>query len=588
MNGSPNSGGYRVLARKYRPRDFDELIGQEALVRTLSNAIAIGRVAHAFILTGVRGVGKTTTARIIARALNCIGRDGQGGPTIKPCGECEHCTAIAEDRHVDVIEVDAASRTGIGDIRELIESLRYKPVSARNKIYIIDEVHMLSTAAFNGLLKTLEEPPDNVVFVFATTEIRRVPVTVLSRCQRFDLRRVDSDALAGHFAMVSAKEEVEIEPAAIDIIARAADGSVRDGLSLLDQAMALLGGAITATQIRDMLGLADRVAIFDLFDSVMSGDIASALDRFQIMYRDGADPVIVIQDLLEVTHWLTRLKIAPALAEEPGVPEEERVRGAKMSQSLSMALLTRCWQMLLKGLGETQIAPAPLAAAEMLLIRMTHAADLPPPAELIKSLQQDTPAPMPAGGSAAQSSAAPAPTSLAPSPSAIETARPSSFAVNAVAPQPAADPAPLIDPEAAVAADTAGKLRRYEDVVALFDEKREGIMTAHLRQDVHLVGFSQHRIEFRPGPNAPRDLANRMGRLLSDWTGERWIVSVSDAPGGPTLAEQRAAMDSERLAEAERDPLVQAVKETFPGAKIRGIIDRSKGASPDTQENDET
>ena len=297
---------------------------------------------------------------------------------------------------------------------------------------------MLSTAAFNGLLKTLEEPPDNVVFVFATTEIRRVPVTVLSRCQRFDLRRVDSDALAGHFAMVSAKEEVEIEPAAIDIIARAADGSVRDGLSLLDQAMALSGGAITATQIRDMLGLADRVAIFDLFDSVMSGDIASALDRFQIMYRDGADP------------------------------------------------------------------------------------------------------------------------------------------------------APLIDPEAAVAADTAGKLRRYEDVVALFDENREGIMTAHLRHDVHLVGFSQHRIEFRPGPNAPRDLANRMGRLLSDWTGERWIVSVSDAPGAPTLAEQRAAMDSERLAEAERDPLVQAVKETFPGAKIRGIIDRSKDASPDTQENDET
>ena len=582
MNGSPNSGGYRVLARKYRPRDFDELIGQDALVRTLSNAIAIGRVAHAFILTGVRGVGKTTTARIIARALNCIGPDGQGGPTIKPCGECKHCTAIAEDRHVDVIEIDAASRTGIDDIRELIESLRYKPVSARNKIYIVDEVHMLSRQAFNGLLKTLEEPPDNVVFVFATTEIRKVPVTVLSRCQRFDLRRIDSDALAGHFAMVSKKEGVEIEPLAIDIIARAADGSVRDGLSLLDQAMAMSGKGITAAQIRDMLGLADRVAVFDLFDSVMSGDIAAALDRFQAMHRDGADPVIVIQDLLEVTHWLTRIKIAPALAEEPGVPEEERVRGAKISQSLTMPVLSRCWQMLLKGLGETQMAPAPFAAAEMLLIRMTHAADLPPPADLIKSLQSDTPAPTPVAASTAQSSAAPAATSLASG--ATGPARPSSAAAHAVA----ADPAPLIGPEAVVAADMAGILRRYEDVIALFDEKREGIMTAHLRQDVHLVGFSQHRIEFRPGPNAPRDLANRMGRMLSDWTGERWIVSVSDAPGAPTLAEQSAAAKAERLAEAERDPLVRAVKETFPGARIRGITDRPKGATPDNQENSET
>jgi DNA polymerase-3 subunit gamma/tau len=441
---------------------------------------------------------------------------------------------------------------------------------------------MLSRQAFNGLLKTLEEPPDNVVFVFATTEIRKVPVTVLSRCQRFDLRRIDSDALAGHFAMVSKKEGVEIEPAAIDIIARAADGSVRDGLSLLDQAMAMSGKGITAAQIRDMLGLADRVAVFDLFDSVMSGDIAAALDRFQAMHRDGADPVIVIQDLLEVTHWLTRIKIAPALAEEPGVPEEERVRGAKISQSLTMPVLSRCWQMLLKGLGETQMAPAPFAAAEMLLIRMTHAADLPPPADLIKSLQSDTPAPTPVAASTAQSSAAPAATSLASGTTG--PARPSSAAAHAVA----ADPAPLIGPEAVVAADMAGILRRYEDVIALFDEKREGIMTAHLRQDVHLVGFSQHRIEFRPGPNAPRDLANRMGRMLSDWTGERWIVSVSDAPGAPTLAEQSAAAKAQRLAEAERDPLVRAVKETFPGARIRGITDRPKGATPDNQENSET
>ncbi len=576
MNGSPNSGGYRVLARKYRPRDFDELIGQDALVRTLSNAISIGRVAHAFILTGVRGVGKTTTARIIARALNCIGPDGQGGPTITPCGECEHCVSIAEDRHVDVIEMDAASRTGIDDIRELIESVRYKPVSARNKIYIIDEVHMLSRQAFNGLLKTLEEPPDNVVFVFATTEIRKVPVTVLSRCQRFDLRRVSRDALAAHYTMVSAKEGVEIEAAAVDIIARAADGSVRDGLSLLDQAMALATGRITAAQIRDMLGLADRTAVFDLFDALMSGDIASTLDRFQRMHRDGADPVIVIQDLLDLTHWLTRVKIAPALAEEPGVPEEERVRGTTMSQALTMPILTRCWQMLLKGLDETQNAPAPLAAAEMLLIRMTYAADLPPPAELIKTLKDDPPAPAsvaagtpPPGSSPVEASAAPvAPPPRAP---AADPARPSSPTATALAAQPVADPEPALDDS-----DEAGQtLRRYEDVVALFDERREGIMTAHLRQDVHLVKFAPRRIEFRPGPNAPRDLANRMGGMLSDWTGARWIVIVSDAEGAPTLAEQREAAEAERFAEAEREPLVQAVKQTFPGAKVRVITERS-------------
>ncbi len=570
MNGTSNSGGYRVLARKYRPRDFDELIGQEALVRTLSNAISMGRVAHAFILTGVRGVGKTTTARIIARALNCIGPDGQSGPTITPCGECEHCTSIAEDRHVDVIEMDAASRTGIDDIRELIESVRYKPVSARNKVYIIDEVHMLSKPAFNALLKTLEEPPDNVVFVFATTEIRKVPVTVLSRCQRFDLRRVDREALAGHFRAVSKKEDVEIEDEAVDIIARAADGSVRDGLSLLDQAMALSAGAITAAGIRDMLGLADRTAIFDLFDALMKGDIAATLDQFQTMHRDGADPTIVIQDLLELTHWLTRLKIAPELAGEGGVAEEERARGAAMAQALSMPVLTRCWQMLLKGLGETQTAPAPLAAAEMLLIRMTHAADLPPPAELIKSLKDETTVP-----------AAPRAPQPGPAPAAMAPGAP---ALAATAAQPAPDI--VAEPEP-VAADTTQALRRYEDVVALFDEKREGIMTAHLRQDVHLVDFSPGRIEFRPGPNAPRDLANRLGGLLSQWTGERWIVIVSDDPGAPTLAEQREATKSARFAEAERDPLVRAVKETFPGAKVRTITNRRNFASGGNQENSE-
>jgi len=619
MNDSPLSGGYRVLARKYRPRGFDELIGQEALVRTLSNAISSGRIAHAFVLTGVRGVGKTTTARIIARALNCVGPDGNGGPTIAPCGECDHCKSIAEDRHVDVIEMDAASRTGIDDIRELIEGVRYKPVSARYKVYIIDEVHMLSRQAFNGLLKTLEEPPDHVIFVFATTEIRKVPVTVLSRCQRFDLRRVERDLLTTHFQSIAAKEGVQIEDAALDIIARAADGSVRDGLSLLDQAIALSAEIVTATQIRDMLGLADRSAVFDLFDALMSGKIAGALDQFQAMYRDGADPVIILEDLLELTHWLTRVKIAPALAEEPGVPEEERVKGAQMSQALTMPILTRSWQMLLKGLGEVQAAPSPLSAAEMVLVRLTHAADMPPPAELLKVIKDGTgtaPSTAPAAAppvAAPTTSAAmdPGPTvptreqSPAAPPTMMATPRaetgPGGTAMAAQMPAPDAypDDMPMPDIEAyddigpapdfnpddmPIDAPIAYNLARYDDVVGLFDKKREGILTAHLRQDVHLVDFSPNRIEFRPGPMAPKDLANRMGRMLSDWTGDRWIVSVSDAEGAPTLAEQEAAIEAARMDAANKTPLVNAVKEAFPGAKVIKVVDRPVNEQSESKE----
>jgi len=579
MSDSSNSTGYRVLARKYRPRGFDELIGQEALVRTLSNAIAAGRVAHAFVLTGVRGVGKTTTARIIARALNCVGADGTGGPTIDPCGVCEHCVSIAEDRHVDVIEMDAASRTGIDDIRELIEGVRYKPVSARYKVYIIDEVHMLSRQAFNGLLKTLEEPPDHVIFVFATTEIRKVPVTVLSRCQRFDLRRIDQDQLADHFRMVAGKESVEIDDEAVDIIARAADGSVRDGLSLLDQAIALSGGKVSAQQVRDMLGLANRGAVFDLFHAVVSGEIADALDRFRAMYRDGVDPIVVLQDLLELTHWLTRVKIAPDLIKEPGVAEEERVRGAKISQDLTMPVLTRCWQMLLKGLGEAQIAPVPLAAGEMVLVRLAYAADLPPPADLVRQLQED-------GAGTATPSAAPPPASpqpaappLAPSPPP-QTGGPSMALEREVAP----DPEPYMDQEPVTEAVAAPviEIQSFKDVVALFEEKREGILTTHLFKDIHLVRFAPGHIEFRPGEHAPRDLANRVGRLLSDWTQNRWIVSVSDAAGETTLAEQAQEEEKQRLAEAEQHPLVNAVKEVFPGAKVTNVTDRPSGHTDDS------
>ncbi len=361
---SESGGAYRVLARKYRPSTFAELIGQEAMVRTLANAISTGRIAHAFILTGVRGVGKTTTARIIARALNCTGPDGKGGPTVDPCGVCENCEAIAEDRHVDVLEMDAASRTGIDDIRELTDGVRYKPVLARFKIYIIDEVHMLSKPAFNALLKTLEEPPPDVKFVFATTEVHKVPVTVLSRCQRFSLRRVPADILAAHYTKISEAEKAVADKSAIALIARAADGSVRDGLSLLDQAISLAGGNVTEDVVREMLGIADRGLSFDLLETVFKGDAAGALKQMGSLYEGGADPAMVLQELLELVYFLTRLKLAPDLGEDPGV-EGERGRGLPLAQKLGMAELARAWQMLLKGLGEVQNAPSPLQAAEM-------------------------------------------------------------------------------------------------------------------------------------------------------------------------------------------------------------------------------
>ncbi|MFC3230111.1 DNA polymerase III subunit gamma/tau, partial [Marinibaculum pumilum] len=399
---------YRVLARKYRPTTFDALIGQEALVRTLTNAIEAGRIAQAFILTGVRGVGKTTTARLIARGLNCSGPDGQGRETPSPCGACDNCLAIAEERHPDVLEMDAASRTGIGDIREIIEAVRYGPVLGRYKIYIIDEVHMLSTAAFNGLLKTLEEPPPFVKFIFATTEIRRVPVTVLSRCQRFDLRRVDVATLSAHLAGIAGQEGAEVDETALQLIARAAEGSVRDGLSLMDQAIAHGSGTVGADAVRDMLGLADRGEIFALFEQLMHGRIGEALDTAMRLYDRGADPVVIAQDLLDVTHWVTRVKVTPAVADDPGLPEEERSRGRSLAEALPMTGLSRAWQMLMKGLTEVRMAPQPMQALEMSLIRMAYAADLPPPEEVLRGLQGA------GGGASAATSTAGAPRTPAP------------------------------------------------------------------------------------------------------------------------------------------------------------------------------
>ncbi|WP_246514683.1 DNA polymerase III subunit gamma/tau, partial [Neoroseomonas soli] len=400
------TGPYRVLARKYRPTNFDDLIGQEALVRTLRNAFAQGRVHHAFLLTGVRGVGKTTTARIIARALNCIGPDGKGGPTADPCGVCPECMAILADRHPDVVEMDAASNRGIDDVRELREALRFRPAQGRQKVFILDEVHMLTDQAFNALLKSLEEPPPSVTFVLATTELRKVPVTIRSRCQTFSLRRVPVDVLRAHFGRIAEKEAIEAEGEALGMVARAADGSVRDGLSLLDQAIGLAGGgAVTAEGVRDMLGLADRFMVFDLMEAVMDGDVAQALAILDRTHEVGADPLAVLQDLAELTHLLTRFRAAPALKDDQTLPEAERTRGGALAMRLSVPILGRAWQMLLKGIAEVQQEGVDRrAAAEMVLIRLAHVSDLPTPGELVKRLMQEdggdtAPRPAPGGGS---------------------------------------------------------------------------------------------------------------------------------------------------------------------------------------------
>ncbi|MGE0718776.1 MAG: DNA polymerase III subunit gamma/tau [Alphaproteobacteria bacterium] len=544
---------YRVLARKYRPARFADLIGQEAMVRTLANAIRTGRIAHAYMLTGVRGVGKTTTARIIARALDCIGADGTGGPTIDPCGVCANCRAIAEDRHVDVLEMDAASRTGVGDIRELIDGVRYLPVQARYKIYIIDEVHMLSTAAFNALLKTLEEPPEHVKFIFATTEIRKVPITILSRCQRFDLRRIEADRLVRHFHTIAEAEGVATEDEALRLVARAADGSVRDGLSLLDQAIALGEGRVEAARVRDMLGLADRGQMFALFAAAMKGEIADALDRFERAWRAGADPVAVLQDLLGVVHVATRLKVAPESVDSQSLPEIERTEGGALAASLSVPALTRAWQILLKGLGETQAAPAPRQAAEMVLIRLAYAADLPDPAQLVRAIEEGRPA---AAAAMGQPLAGGGP---APRMEAVAGARPMPLAAPAAAPVMAAPVPALPQP------------RSFEEAVALFRDRREAILHAHIQRDVHLVHFEEGRIELRLGPSAARELPNRMAALLGEWTGRRWLISLSDSPGAPTLREQEAEKESALRRELAQHPLVRAALDAFPGAAIEAV-----------------
>ena len=585
-----DTGGadYRVFARKYRPMTFDQLIGQDAMVRTLTNAFATGRVAHAFILTGVRGIGKTTTARIIAKGLNCNGPDGAGGPTVSPCGVCRNCVDIAQDRHVDVMEMDAASRTGVDDIREILDGVRYRPVAARYKVYIIDEVHMLSRNAFNALLKTLEEPPQHAKFIFATTEVRKVPLTVLSRCQRFDLRRVGEAALAENLAAIAAAEGAVPEPEALRILVRAADGSVRDGQSLLDQAIAHGTGTITADQVRAMLGLADATQIYDLLDVVMAGDVAAALAQLSALYAAGAEPLVVLQDLTELVHALTRRKIAPG-ADATAVSEVEAKRASDMAERLPVPVLTRAWQLLLKGLSEVQAAPIALSAVEMVLVRLAYAGTLPPPGELIKRL---TEAGEDAGRSAAPVEAAPPRPALAvgggaavPRPVAEpppqEAPPPPAAAVPADAAP--ADAAPAVRAETALAPDPED----FRALVALFGARKEAQLRSHLYANVHLVAFEPGRLEFRVTEAAPRNLSGQVLRRLRDWCGSHWTVSVAEQPGAPTLAEQDRAAAASRATAAAQDPVVQAVLAAFPGARIEQVRPLPVAAAPAADPGDD-
>ena len=567
------SAAYRVLARKYRPKNFAELIGQDVMVRILSNSFALGRIHQAYLLTGVRGVGKTTTARILARALN-YAKPATGDapaidvPTIDMPDYGVHCEAIIESRHVDVIEMDAASNTGVDDVREIIEAARYRPASARMKVYIIDEVHMLSKAAFNALLKTLEEPPEHVKFIFATTEIEKVPITVRSRTLRFDLRRIEPDMLVGHLAKICRAENVALDDEALALISRAAEGSVRDSLSLLDQAIAQGGGASTsAEQVRLMLGLADKSRIIDLFDTLMSGRIAAALDGLSAQYDDGADPAQILLELAEFTHLVTRFKIMPD-APARSATREERERALQFASRLSMPVLDRAWQVLGKGILEVRESPRALAAADMVLVRLAHLADVPTPDEALRRL----------GSSAARSIGTSAPSADAPRPQTTNAA-PASVArtTGSAQRQPFAAPMPThaSAPQPSARATPAVVFASFADVVARAGAERDIQLKNALERDVRLVRFEDGRIEFSLAPTGSPELAQKLMRTLADWTDRRWMVAVSTAEGQPSIREQAEAKRREREHGVAQHPLVRSVLDRFPGAAIVAVRDGS-------------
>jgi len=584
------AGGYRVLARKYRPKDFSDLmVGQEPMVRTLTNAFETGRIAQAYMLTGVRGVGKTTTARILARALN-YKTDTIDKPTIDLREPGIHCQAIMEGRHVDVIEMDAASHTGIDDIREIIEQVRYRPVSARYKVYIIDEVHMLSTQAFNGLLKTLEEPPEHVKFIFATTEIRKVPITVLSRCQRFDLRRISASDLVHLFGTIAGKEGIDAEPEALAMIARAAEGSARDGLSLLDQAIAHGGGKVMAEAVRGMLGLADRARIVDLFEHILRGDAAAALSEFNSQYEAGANPVVVLTDMADFTHLVTRLKFVPDASDDPSLSEVERVRGKGFSESVAVSTLSRLWQMLLKGIPEAENSSRPSAAAEMVLIRLAHAANLPSPEDAARRLADFSNgnggaaprAPSGNGGGAQMQATAAMGRPLesrAPAPTNAPSAHLRAVPTPERPPETLERPAVQVEPQQ----EPLVPIHSLEDIADLCAQHREPVLRARVRQSVHLVKLEPGRLEINLAPDAPKSIVNDLTSKLREWTGITWWVTLSNEPGEPTLSEAEVMAQEARKEDAKADPDVMAIMARFPGSKIIDVRISKPSAGDDSE-----
>lgn len=543
-----NNDQYVVLARKYRPQNFDDLVGQDALVQTLTNAIKNNRLHHAYILTGIRGVGKTTTARIIAKALNCIGLDGKSGPTVHPCGVCENCKAITEGRHIDVMELDAASHTGVDDIREILDGVRYKPTNARYKIYIIDEVHMLSKSAFNALLKTLEEPPSHVKFIFATTEIRKVPVTILSRCQRFDLQRISIEDLTGLFKKILDNEKISYDEEALHIIAKAADGSARDGESLLDQSISLGGGKVRTDIVKNMIGLADRNQVFELFENLATGKVDKVITNLQEQYKNGANPTTLLQDLINITHMLAKARIIPSSINDISLTENERDFCNKMSPVVSIAVLSKIWQMMIKGLGELQVAPVQIDALEMILIRVAYSANLPTPYELLNDVKKN---------------------------SSLGNSRP--FEAAAGAPQKAPEPMavnPVIKEEPTQEKTNSGIFKSAEDLVAYLEANRKMLVSYAIKNDVTIHEFSDGFMKMTISDKIHPDFIMNLHKILAEATGKEWKIDILRGHLGETIADKERAKSEEEKRSIMEYPLVKAIMAEFKGAKIETLTRR--------------
>lgn len=549
---------YVVLARKYRPQNFDDLLGQDALVQTLTNAIKSNRLHHAYVLTGIRGVGKTTTARIIAKALNCTGKDGQSGPTIRPCGLCDNCKAISEGRHIDVLELDAASRTGVDDIREILDGVRYKPTNARYKVYIIDEVHMLSKNAFNALLKTLEEPPSHVKFIFATTEIRKVPVTVLSRCQRFDLQRLTIDTLFNHFKNIIAKENLQSEDEALQIIAKAADGSCRDGLSLLDQAISLSSGVVKTETVKEMMGLADRNQTFELFEALIQGKVDDVLVNLASQYKNGANPTTLLQDLVNITHTIAKAKIIPASAEDDSLSENEKDLCQRLSGSVSIAILSKIWQMMIKGISELAIAPVQIDALEMILIRVAYSASLPTPFEILNDVKKNSN--LSHSAQISQASATP----LSHAAAMAESDNNNGGEKNHVV------------------------FHTPEDMANYFEANKKMLITYAVKNDIAIQEFSDGMIKMTISDKISNDFIMNLHKELLQATGKNWKIESVRGAMGQTLAAKETAVEDENKRNISEYPLVKAILAEFKGAKIETLIRLQKEVSGDDEVETET